>query len=802
MTDSSAIKGFADGQGIGGVTRRANKEILEHDRKRQIQLKLLVLEEKLVDQGYTDAEIAEKLQEARQTLEAAAEEAAGTSALITGSRTKISETQTHQIAARKEKQMETLKAALGIGSETEEQKNPSDAEPDGSDTEDGELRTELRNDASLGGSQHGRDTKNEKDDMRNGVKIDEEINDLDDPKSDKKKERSKVRDDSSDSDQEEKYARKAKGKRYKGRKFSDSDLDTRKKTQKLVGKPRKSRRDESDSSSMQSESESDSEIDYNVKNEKARWRHESDHSSDEEPKQEKKQNAKHIKKRQYNSEDDSENEFDIDRKDMGINQEKGRHESRSYGLEKDNKRISNEDGKRYPWERGSRTEEDMKKTMDKQRRRWQDRDDNSDQRVNKSRRHDSDEDGSAGRTRISKRRSRGGQHGEKMDINFDLGKSHWRHDSGSDYSPDEEPNHERQEAKHVSKKQYRDDSEDREVKHHDFDNKSDSDREDEKRNQDKRSHGSRSYAPEKEILRDGGKGINDRVKKRFDRERDSSSEEDTKKTKEKRERRRQHDSDEDNSDSDYDHRKIRSRRHDSDENGNGRTSKISLERSRGSQSGEKGYLGDKNDNEHKQKPDIDGTKDIFETFKKLEQYQSKVEGLRYDDLQRSKDKRKMDRGEGDEQPEAKSRRGNHGKEADPERQNRLSKNDQKRDVKTIKTDGGHESESYDRMDASRSRSEQNSKGADRGSKDYGREKKESRNDSYRGRKHGRDEDEDKYRDKDRVHEKRQHREEHGSRRHEKDRGPESSKRTRHDDSGFSDRKRYDDDRHDYQRSRR
>lgn len=88
LTDSSAIKGFADGQGTGGLSRKANKEILEHDRKRQIQLKLLVLEEKLVDQGYTDAEISEKLQEARETLEAAEEDAGGTSAIIAGSHTK------------------------------------------------------------------------------------------------------------------------------------------------------------------------------------------------------------------------------------------------------------------------------------------------------------------------------------------------------------------------------------------------------------------------------------------------------------------------------------------------------------------------------------------------------------------------------------------------------------------------------------------------------------------------------------------------------------------------------------------
>lgn len=64
-------KGFDEDQGTAGVTRKANKEILEHDRKRQIQLKLVILEDKLIDQGYTESEIAEKLEEARSNLEAA-----------------------------------------------------------------------------------------------------------------------------------------------------------------------------------------------------------------------------------------------------------------------------------------------------------------------------------------------------------------------------------------------------------------------------------------------------------------------------------------------------------------------------------------------------------------------------------------------------------------------------------------------------------------------------------------------------------------------------------------------------------
>lgn len=78
-------RGFEGDQGTAGVSKKPNKEILEHDRKRQIELKLVVLEDKLTDQGYTEAEIAEKLQEARTTLEAASasEASGGPTAIVT-----------------------------------------------------------------------------------------------------------------------------------------------------------------------------------------------------------------------------------------------------------------------------------------------------------------------------------------------------------------------------------------------------------------------------------------------------------------------------------------------------------------------------------------------------------------------------------------------------------------------------------------------------------------------------------------------------------------------------------------------
>ncbi|ERN01126.1 hypothetical protein AMTR_s00002p00205670 [Amborella trichopoda] len=64
---------FRSDQGIGGVNK-ANKEILGHDKKRQIQLKLVLLEETLADQGYAEDEILDELHEAKKRFEAESEE--------------------------------------------------------------------------------------------------------------------------------------------------------------------------------------------------------------------------------------------------------------------------------------------------------------------------------------------------------------------------------------------------------------------------------------------------------------------------------------------------------------------------------------------------------------------------------------------------------------------------------------------------------------------------------------------------------------------------------------------------------
>ncbi|CAL4888971.1 unnamed protein product [Urochloa decumbens] len=128
-----------DGGGLGGM-RKPNREILEHDRKRQVELKLIVLRDALEEQGYTEGEIEERVEEARRAAEAeaaaaaaAAEEAGGGGRPALQSRG-YTDTQSHHVAARKEKQLETLRAAFGL--DIEDAKKKGEVE---SDVESGEL---------------------------------------------------------------------------------------------------------------------------------------------------------------------------------------------------------------------------------------------------------------------------------------------------------------------------------------------------------------------------------------------------------------------------------------------------------------------------------------------------------------------------------------------------------------------------------------------------------------------------------------------------------------------------------------
>ncbi|KAL5757037.1 hypothetical protein ACOSP7_021460 [Xanthoceras sorbifolium] len=353
-------KGFEAGQGMAGVTRKANKEILEHERKRQIQLKLTVLEDKLVDQGYTEAEIAEKLEEARKTLEAAAAlEDSGGSTAIGVSETKTSVTETHKIAARKEKQMEAFRVALGIG-----MTEPDEQTAEGSDEG---LRSAHKNGPNddnkwLEKNEHSfldressrkrrteEDGKLEKGDKKKGVK---NVKSKDGTRHRSMKDngkRRRHRDDSSDSDSGSEHAEEISKKHHRGGRRSDhesdTDSDNHKKKSKSSRKHKKSRKHDSDSSDSSSSDDdisrkhkrsrkhvsasSDSSADDDdirkvgskkvvEKYEKSHRRHDSDVDSDfdEGLSEHKTQKGKqHMKTRaRHDSEDDSDSDNEMDKK--------------------------------------------------------------------------------------------------------------------------------------------------------------------------------------------------------------------------------------------------------------------------------------------------------------------------------------------------------------------------------------------------------------------------------------------------------------------------------------------------------
>ncbi|WVZ69797.1 hypothetical protein U9M48_018527 [Paspalum notatum var. saurae] len=109
----------------GGETRKPSKDILEHDRKRQVELRLLVLRDALEEQGFTEAEIEARVDEARKAAEAEAAAAEGVEGegrppvLCKG----FMDTRSHHAAGRKEKQVQTMRSALGIDAQDVEKKD-------------------------------------------------------------------------------------------------------------------------------------------------------------------------------------------------------------------------------------------------------------------------------------------------------------------------------------------------------------------------------------------------------------------------------------------------------------------------------------------------------------------------------------------------------------------------------------------------------------------------------------------------------------------------------------------------------
>ncbi|AQK96459.1 Cwf21 [Zea mays] len=99
--------------------RKPNRDIIEHERKRQVELRLLVLREALEEQGYMEAEIEARVDEARKATEA---ETASAAVEVDEGRPPLQhkgfkDTRSHHAAEQKEQQLRTVRAAFGLDRE-------------------------------------------------------------------------------------------------------------------------------------------------------------------------------------------------------------------------------------------------------------------------------------------------------------------------------------------------------------------------------------------------------------------------------------------------------------------------------------------------------------------------------------------------------------------------------------------------------------------------------------------------------------------------------------------------------------
>ncbi|KAG7973060.1 hypothetical protein I3843_07G211000 [Carya illinoinensis] len=378
---AETTKGFEANQGTAGITRKPNKDILEHDRKRQIEIKLVVLQDTLIDQGYTDAEIAEKLDDARKTLEGAAATSQDGPTAIDVVNNKLSETQTHQIAARKEKQLETLRAAFGISAPELDEHNieGNDDARDGrknvpSDNikrEHAFLDREFRSKKNM-----EEDQKVEKDYKKKGVK----------ESGRHKKEESKRRrheTDSSDTDSSGKHAKGLQAKRHRSNRRSDHESDSDiavDKKHKPSKKHKKSRVHNSDDSDSATYSGENADVRKTKNNKKSRVHDSDDSDSDRYVGKKHKTSKKHRKNRKDDSDDsDSDSATDED----GIGQESSEKQAKY---------------KKSSWRHGSADDSDFDEGASKRRGQ------NGNQQIRISGRHDSEDETDDTNSEVEERR--------------------------------------------------------------------------------------------------------------------------------------------------------------------------------------------------------------------------------------------------------------------------------------------------------------------------------------------------------------------------------------------------------------
>ncbi|XP_065042356.1 uncharacterized protein LOC135675776 [Musa acuminata AAA Group] len=337
----------ASGSEPEGAVRKPNKDILEHDRKRQIQLKLLVLEETLADQGYTEAEISEKLEEAKKTIEAEAAAAAAAEDGSGGRRKdrpplpnrRFADTKTHHIAARKEKQLETLREALGIKSEKKSPEHELIEQDEEEDLEPGEFVDDKHQEEKmdLKGVEKQRDKYEDRQWESNKEKQMVEI------KNESRKSRTAVPkcqergigkgkyQDSSDS---ESYRKNDDEERMKHRKSTQRDNSKDVDAVRSSKKAKNIKNEESDYSDSDSDSDRGIARRQTEKNIKNNRRHDSGSDSESEPDRKKPIRGR-AKSRRHDSED-SDSETDSERKHKRERERQRKHVSVTASRKKEN----------------------------------------------------------------------------------------------------------------------------------------------------------------------------------------------------------------------------------------------------------------------------------------------------------------------------------------------------------------------------------------------------------------------------------------------------------------------------------
>ncbi|CAN4128272.1 unnamed protein product [Withania somnifera] len=731
-------KGYDSSQGTAGVTRKANKDILEHDRKRQIQLKLLVLEEKLSDQGYTDTEITEKLEEARRNLEATAEDSGGPAY------EKVSETQTHQIAALKEKQMENLKAALKIGAEHETEKK--------------------RHDALAHHAEEGEDGDND-------------IAKKDESKHHKKKEKRRKHDDSSDTDSSGGHAKESKNNPKKAHASSVSDAAGGNKSRKLTTKDKEVRRRHySSSDDSSSDSGSYSESDHEKKHVKAPRRRHSVGDNDG-------RDAKLSKFQQGRRQDYDEDDPDV--KNKMIQKEKRQVAVGKYDDGHDAKNKKSKRGKRSDSDDDDGRDSKNKKSQGGRRHDSDDNDDFLDAKNKKSQRggrHDSDDDDDGSDPDVKSRKYDDGHDAKKK--KSQRGR---RHDSDDDSDRDVKSKKIHEGRRHVTEGKY-DDGRDTKNKKSQIGRRHNSDDEDDNSKRDVKN---------KKIGKGPRYGSDDRGKQHnSDKDEGEISSSDYSR-----------DISDSDSERSY-HRQKTVYRTKSEVNRSGRGDDTAsrwespvvkdgafqeddLKKTKGEEVLDKGLdTFKKLEKLYQSKEDVIGGSSANQ---ELLRGKRKLDDESFD--QREGKSRRTN-------PRKDEKYGRANTEAVNQKRSYRSTEDWSKDEQTRRSGREYEGDDGERDSKIQTGNElqRESRRENRDYKECGQERRERRDDDRWERKHKRDEEEDQHRKHEKGGESQrgrhgQEEEEHRSRKRDSYRGRDSYKRARHDDLHYSGRRKYDDDKY-------